>query len=60
MEMTRREQLDKGDARLGKEPFTIGLWVGNKVTPGTTLESHSAIKDIKDPNKFYSEQASCS
>lgn len=28
----------------GKEPFTLGLWVGNRVTPGTTEESHKAIQ----------------
>ena len=54
MEVTRSEALEKGDGRLGETPFTIGLWVGNKVTPGTNLESRSAIEDIKNPDKFYS------
>ncbi len=27
----------------GETPFTLGLWVGNKVTPGTTEDSHAAI-----------------
>ena len=31
MEVLRREALAKGDESLGTEPFTIGLWVGNKV-----------------------------
>ena len=53
MEVLRREALVKGDESLGAEPFTIGLWVGNRVTPGTTEESHDAIKRIRDPEKFY-------
>ena len=28
----------------GKEPFTLGLWVGNRVTPGTTEASHQAVE----------------
>ena len=41
--------LSYGDESLGKEPFTtIGLWVGNKVTPGTTEESHYAIQQIRE------------
>jgi hypothetical protein len=52
MELERQEAVAKGDKRLGKTPFTIGLWVGNKVTPGTTTDSHSAIQRIRDPDKF--------
>ena len=52
MELERQEAVAKGDKRLGKTPFTIGLWVGNKVTPGTTADSHSAIQRIRDPDKF--------
>ena len=51
MEVLRREALDKGDKSLGTEPFTIGLWVGNKVTPGTTDESHAAIEAIRNPGR---------
>lgn len=51
MEVLRREALDKDDKSLGMEPFTIGLWVGNKVTPGTTEESHEAIEAIRNPGR---------
>lgn len=52
MEVLRRDALAEGDDSLGREPFTIGLWVGNKVTPGTTDDSHKAIQDIRDPDKW--------
>ena len=38
-------------AKWGSEPFTLGLWVGNKVTPGTTEESHQAIEAIRDNDR---------
>ena len=53
MEVLRREALASGDSSLGHEPFTIGLWVGNRVTPGTTEESHQAIEDIRNPDKHH-------
>ena len=52
MELLRQETTAAGDNSLGGEPFTIGLWVGNKVTPGSTEDSHRAIQDIRNPEKF--------
>lgn len=52
MEVLRQEAEAAGDRSLGATPFTIGLWVGNKVTPGSTEESHAAIRDIRDPDKY--------
>ena len=37
--------------RWGTEPFTLGLWVGNKVTPSTTEASHQAIEAIRDKDR---------
>lgn len=58
MEVLRREALAKGDKSFGTEPFTIGLWVGNRVTPGTTEDSHRAIEDIRNPGKYNAGAAS--
>jgi hypothetical protein len=58
MELERQEALASGSGTFGTEPFTIGLWVGNKVTPGTTEDSHRAIQRIRDPDKFDAGGAS--
>lgn len=58
MEKLRRDAIVQGDESLGKEPFTIGLWVGNKVTPGTTEESHYAIQALRDSGKYKAGRTS--
>lgn len=46
------EIIRTGDvAKWGAESFTLGLWVGNKVTPGTTEASHQAIEAIRDKDR---------
>jgi hypothetical protein len=46
------ESIRWGDvAKWGAEPFTLGLWVGNRVTPGTTEEAHRAIEAIRDKDR---------
>lgn len=52
MELLRQEAFANGDPKWGETPFTIGLWVGNKVTPGTTADSHKAIQDIRNPETY--------
>ncbi len=44
MEVIRRSDKSK----WGSEPFTIGLWVGNRVTPGTTEDAHHGIQNFRD------------
>ena len=58
MEVLRRAALEAGDESLGSESFSIGLWVGNKVTPGTTEESHQAIATFRDANRYDAGAAS--
>ncbi len=58
MEFIRRKALKGGDKSLGVEPFTIGLWVGNTVTPGTTQKSHDAISAMRTPGRNASGLAS--
>ncbi|WCK55154.1 helicase-related protein [Aneurinibacillus sp. Ricciae_BoGa-3] len=39
---------EKNPEIWGGEPFTIGLWVGMKVTPNTTEQSHEAIEKERE------------
>jgi len=50
MEVIRLTDVDK----WGTEPFTIGLWVGNRVTPGTTEDAHHAIQNFRDGKRHGS------
>lgn len=43
MESIRRSE----EAKWGREPFTLGLWVGNRVTPGTTEAAKSALQKLR-------------
>ena len=45
------EMLRKDDPELGGTRFTIGLWVGQKVTPNTTEQSHRAILAIRNDKR---------
>ena len=38
----------RGPDELGEEPFTIGLWVGQRVTPNTTKESARAVDALRE------------
>lgn len=47
MEVIRRED----EATWGKEPFSLGLWVGNKVTPGKTEDASRAIEALRSGDR---------
>jgi hypothetical protein len=56
------ERLRATDSRVrGMTPFTIGLWVGNEVTPGTRVGAESALERLhkaarpKEANQFQVE-----
>ena len=50
-ESIRRKALELGDARWGKTPFRIGLWVGRRTTPNRTDDAVEAIKQARG-NQF--------
>ena len=42
------EVIRQGDeVKWGIEPFTLGLWVGNRVTPGTTEAAKTALQKLR-------------
>ena len=48
--MLREENKEK----WGYHPFTLGLWVGNKVTPGSTEQSHRAVQNARNGQRMTS------
>ena len=52
MEMLREESAQSLE-KWGKSPFTLGLWVGNKVTPGNTEQSHKVIEAVRDGQRTF-------
>jgi hypothetical protein len=53
LEVLRRERIETGDMRLGREPFRIGLWVGMKTTPNTTAASAEAVERARKQTGEY-------
>lgn len=46
------EVIRRADAtRWGAEPFSLGLWVGNKVTPGRTQDAHAAVEALRSRDR---------
>lgn len=54
MEVIRRADENS----WGKEPFSLGLWVGNRVTPGRTEDAHQAIEALRNGDRNRSGIAS--
>lgn len=54
MEVIRRAD----EKAWGKEPFSLGLWVGNRVTPGKTEDAHQAIEALRNGDRNRSGIAS--
>ena len=52
MEMLR-EESPESLKKWGNSPFTLGLWVGNKVTPGNTEQSAKVIEQVRDGQRTY-------
>lgn len=61
MEMLRRSDRIADPRATGMAPFTIGLWVGNEVTPGTRADAKAALDRLhkaarpEEANQFQVE-----
>jgi hypothetical protein len=53
-EEIRQTELAKGNSQWGAEPFRIGLWVGSRSTPNTTVKSEEALN--RDAANFGAPQ----
>lgn len=42
------EELRRADPRLGTEPITIGLWVGQDATPNSLKDAEAALDRLRD------------
>jgi hypothetical protein len=52
--MCAMEDIRRGDEAVwGAEPFALGLWVGNKVTPGRTEDAFNVIRSMRDQNRAH-------
>ncbi len=53
------EVIRRADEKVwGREPFSLGLWVGNRVTPGKTEDAHQAIEALRNGDRNRSGIAS--
>lgn len=41
------EDMRRNDERLGREPISIGMWVGQKATPNTLDQARAALNKIR-------------
>jgi hypothetical protein len=53
-ESIRREAINAGDGKWGKEPFRIGLWVGQRSTPNWNADSEDIVKEYRKTGYFRS------